>query len=138
VANITRANSQKNIISEDTVVSYKNTVLSEILRHLSDCKWHSFFSIHDRFRLSPLDIMDCIEDLLEKKVVERKGMEVKLIPINNVNTLSEMRKAFLNNYVLDCKNSDWVTEPALEINQFSLPKMELLANELVAKKGNNS
>jgi hypothetical protein len=113
-------------------MSYKNIVLSEVLRHLSDGEWHTLFSLHERFRLSPISILEVIDYLKNKDVIQINGMVVKLTPINDIDTLGELRKALQNrNIVIEDENNARFTTPTLGINQVYLPNMSLLSCDLV-------
>ena len=52
--------------------------LKEVLKHLGDGEWHQIFSIHDRFRLSPDVIQDCVKYLESKGLVVSKDRSVRI------------------------------------------------------------
>jgi hypothetical protein len=104
-----------------------NTALSEFIRHLSDGEYHSIFSLHERYRLSPSRIIECIEYLNNKNVLEINGDKIKLKPILDNTTLAEIRKAFCDRQLVIEGSSDArYSEPAIKINQLYMPNVDIL------------
>jgi predicted transcriptional regulator len=55
-----------------------NTAISELLRTILDKEWHAAYEMHNRFRLSALEIYEAIAVLQQLGIVERQGTNVRL------------------------------------------------------------
>lgn len=120
-------------------MSYKNTVLSEILRHLSDGEWHTLFSLHDRFRISPMNILECINYLKKNDVIQVNEMNVRLNLIDDIKILGALRHALQDRYlIIENDENARFKKLKLEINQVYMPKMRLLSSNLVAETEKNT
>lgn len=119
-------------------MSYKNTVLSEILRHLSDGEWHTLHSLHDRFRISPINILECINYLKENDVIQINEMNVRLNPIDDIKIFGALRRALRNRYlIIENDENARFKKLKLGINKVYMPKMRLLRSDLVAETEKN-
>jgi len=113
-------------------MSCNNTALTEILRHLSDGDWHSIFSIHERFRLSPLMILECLEFLEEHSSVEIRERKLRLKPIEDSTVMSELTKIYRGrNFTIENESEARYSSPKLAIGELYMPEIELLGSELI-------
>lgn len=104
--------------------------LKEVLRHLSNGEWHSLYSIHERFRLPPDVIKNCIADFKKEGAVEIEGNKIRLS--------REISDDFMSNAIYIYTNSDleinddekFRPHKEIEINELYCPRNDLLGKEL--------
>jgi hypothetical protein len=69
--------------------------LKEFVLILKDKEWHELFEFHDKHRISPVELIKCIQFLQEYELIETKGESIRLsqgIDNNNVLLLNRLMK----------------------------------------------
>ena len=107
-----------------------DVALKEVVRHLSDGEWHSIFSIHQRFRIYPNVILECVEYLRDKEVLELKDREVRLLNIEREDFVREMILLFKKQQDNIPNDEQFSVGPRLGINELYLPRFEILDDRL--------
>lgn len=116
-----------------------NTIIKELIEHLKDGDWHSLYSLHNRFRLSPVEILNGIEFLDSLKILEREKNDIKLI-VENINdeVLKKLSIKYREKFSISTKDLEnmLLSEPIqkIDINMLYIPKMEILDKSLLVSK----
>lgn len=113
-------------------MTLNNTSIYEILSHIEDGEWHSIYSIHERFRLSPSQLIESIRFLESLDAIEEKNREIRLQENINIKTLSALRGIILTR-TTNIERSDEArySSPNISINQLYLPNFKLLDKSLL-------
>lgn len=104
--------------------------LKEVVRHLGDGEWHSLFSIHDRFRIYPDTLLECIEYLSARGFLELKDSNVRLVNVEREDFVREMLRLFKRPQERIPNDEKFLAGTRLKINELYLPRFEILDNEL--------
>lgn len=115
-------------------MSIDNTVISEFIEHLKDGDWHSIYSIHERYRLDPVKIIDAINFLSELRLIDVDEMKIRLVASKDFSSIQEIRKILLG-YRIGFTENDLdkrYAQPLLQVNELYLPKRHLLDKSLLA------
>lgn len=78
------------------MMSFDLTAMKEVVRCLSDGDIHEIYSFHDKYRLTPVRIIEVLDRLVEIDVISIEGDFVKLKDISDKAALSEIRRYFLD------------------------------------------
>lgn len=105
--------------------------LKEVLKHLEDGEWHQIFSIHDRFRLSPDVIQDCINYLESKRLVVSKERSVRIANDFSQEQIAEIVHIYLSSEFEINEDEKFFVTPKIEIDTLYMPRFDLLGKELL-------
>jgi hypothetical protein len=107
--------------------NHKFTIIKEILVHLRDGKEKTIFSIHDKYRLSPAEIIDALSVLECVGIVDINPPIVKLRDNYDDFTCEELKKYYFSAKPdLKAKDSDCQIVKKIQINEPCLPEKRLL------------
>ena len=112
-------------------MSVNNTAIAEIFRHLSDKEWHTIFSIHERFRLNPLELFENIEYFKSLNLIEENDSQLRLKTIEDPKVLGDLVNIFRKRKlkIEDERLLDF-NKQKLTINELYLPEKRLLDMKL--------
>lgn len=105
--------------------------LKEVLKHLGNGEWNSIFSIHDRFRLSPDVILDCIKYLESRGLVESKDRGVRIAENFSEEQIAEIVHIFLSSELNLDEGRKFIAIPRKEMDMLYMPRFDLLGRELI-------
>lgn len=67
--------------------------LKELINTLKDKEWHDLFEFHEKYRLSPVQILDALNTLLKFQIVIRENNKIRL-----ASNLENQHMAFINSF----------------------------------------
>ena len=112
-------------------MSINNTAVSEVLTLISDGQWHKIYSIHKQYRLNPVQVLEVLEYLQGKGIVEYENDKLRLIPVVDASIFKEIR-LILNHRYSDIEGDEVrFGKPKLSINQLYMPIFKLLDKSLI-------
>lgn len=104
--------------------------LKEVLKHLGDREVQSIFSIHDRFRISPDVILDCIRYLVSRGIVESKDRDVRIADNFSEEQIAEIVHIFLSSELNLDEDGRFIVTPKIDVDELYMPRLDLLGKEL--------
>lgn len=118
-----------------------NIIIKEMISHLNDGNWHTLYSLHEHFRLSPVEVLNGIDFLESLNILKKENNNIKLIKenINNeiLKKLSvEYRKKFsINEKDIKSALSSSNVEK-IGINELYIPEIKILDKSLKIVRSN--
>ena len=112
------------------------TAMKEIIRCLSDGESHEIYSFHDKFRLTPVRIIEVLDRLVEIDVISVENNIVKLKDISDKAALSEIRRYFLSSELnIEDIEAHIEKNERLSIDEPYIPIKDLLDQKLIVDEG---
>lgn len=115
-----------------------SAIIREIIDHLKDGNWHTLYSLHYRFRLTPIEILRGIKFLNALKIIQRKDNEISLILENmNDEVIKELSIILRKKFSIrakDLNNTFSSNINKIGINELYSPQLEKLSKTLFNKK----
>lgn len=65
--------------------------IKELISILKDREWHDLFEFHEKYRLSPVQVLDALNTLLKYQIVVREDCKIRL-----ASNLDNHQMAFIN------------------------------------------
>lgn len=99
--------------------------IKSVIKPLSDTNWHDLYELHEKYSLSPDEILNITEQMLSEDLIIRDGNSIKLIIENSKEINIQLYKA-LQDRTFRLKNDNYQEYiiPRLSPNSLYLPDLE--------------
>lgn len=99
--------------------------IKSVLNILSDTKWHDLYELHEKYNLSPIEIIEIVEQLLEIGLICQDGYLIKINTDKDKKIDIDLYKSLRNRFFeFNNDNYESFKIRRLAVNEFYLPNLE--------------